>query len=167
MKIERSRATRADAKKVPGGLRHIFCFLLLVAAVVAAVGAVASPRANQGLGGVNNASPGGIILVTNTSDSGPGSLRDALAVAREGDTIDATGVSGTILLTSGELQIFTPGVTSMVPVPERWRSTATPLSASLKISPGMSPSPVSQSPTALVMAVAASSTPAPIATWRR
>jgi hypothetical protein len=32
-------------------------------------------------------------------------LRDALAVANDGDTIDATGVSGTILLTSGELQI--------------------------------------------------------------
>ena len=45
------------------------------------------------------------ITVTNTNDSGPGSLRAALAVAHDGDTIDATGVSGTILLTSGELQI--------------------------------------------------------------
>ena len=45
-----------------------------------------------------------IIMVTNTNDSGPGSLRDALAIANDGDTIDATGVSGTILLTSGELQ---------------------------------------------------------------
>ena len=45
------------------------------------------------------------ISVTNTNDSGPGSLRDALAIANDGDTIDATGVSGTILLTSGELQI--------------------------------------------------------------
>src|SRR5262249_42571719 len=45
------------------------------------------------------------ITVTNTNDSGPGSLRDALAIAQDGDTIDATGVSGTILLTSGELQI--------------------------------------------------------------
>src|SRR5436309_15502776 len=45
------------------------------------------------------------IFVTNTNDSGPGSLRDALATANVGDTIDATGVSGTILLTSGELQI--------------------------------------------------------------
>jgi hypothetical protein len=32
-------------------------------------------------------------------------LRQALADANDGDTIDATGVSGTILLTSGELQI--------------------------------------------------------------
>ena len=54
---------------------------------------------------VGNALPANIILVTNTNDSGPGSLRDALAVANDGDTIDATGVSGTILLTSGELQI--------------------------------------------------------------
>jgi len=45
------------------------------------------------------------IVVSNTNDSGPGSLRDALAIANDGDTIDATGVSGTILLTSGELQI--------------------------------------------------------------
>src|SRR6516162_9100879 len=45
------------------------------------------------------------IVVSNTNDSGPGSLRAALAVAHDGDTIDATGVSGTILLTSGELQI--------------------------------------------------------------
>jgi hypothetical protein len=45
------------------------------------------------------------ITVTNTNDSGPGSLRHALFVAQDGDTIDATVVSGTILLTSGELQI--------------------------------------------------------------
>ena len=54
---------------------------------------------------LSNALPANIIVVTNTNDSGPGSLRDALAVANDGDTIDATGVSGTILLTSGELQI--------------------------------------------------------------
>jgi hypothetical protein len=45
------------------------------------------------------------ITVTNTNDSGPGSLREALALANDGDTINATGVSGTILLTSGALQI--------------------------------------------------------------
>jgi hypothetical protein len=45
------------------------------------------------------------ITVTNTFDSGAGSLRHALAVANDGDTIDATGVSGTIFLTTGELQI--------------------------------------------------------------
>ena len=49
--------------------------------------------------------PANIIVVTNTDDSGPGSLRDALAAAVDGDIIDATGISGTILLTSGELQI--------------------------------------------------------------
>ena len=41
--------------------------------------------------------------VTSTADSGPGTLRDCLASAV--DTIDATGLSGTILLTSGELQV--------------------------------------------------------------
>src|SRR5438876_775780 len=49
--------------------------------------------------------PANIIVVTNTDDSGPGSLRDALATANDGDIIAATGISGTILLTSGELQI--------------------------------------------------------------
>jgi len=50
-------------------------------------------------------SPANIIVVTNTNDSGPGSLRDALVAANNGDTIDATGISGTILLTSGELPV--------------------------------------------------------------
>src|SRR5690242_19642880 len=45
------------------------------------------------------------ITVTTTNDSGPGSLRGALASAADGDTIDASGVSGTILLTSGELLV--------------------------------------------------------------
>ena len=45
------------------------------------------------------------ITVTNTNDSGPGSLRQALADANNGDTIDATGVSGAITLTSGQLLV--------------------------------------------------------------
>src|SRR6516162_8450169 len=85
-------------------LRRLSCSLFFISAVVAAVGAVASPGANQGLVGVSNALPA-TIVVTNINDSGPGSLRNALAMANDGDTIDATGVSGTILLTSGELQI--------------------------------------------------------------
>ncbi|HEX3585091.1 MAG TPA: choice-of-anchor Q domain-containing protein, partial [Candidatus Angelobacter sp.] len=44
-------------------------------------------------------------VVTNTNDSGPGSLRQALVDANDGDTIDATGISGTITLTSGELLV--------------------------------------------------------------
>src|SRR5438094_252851 len=46
-----------------------------------------------------------IIPVTNTNDSGPGSLRQALAIANNGDTIDATGISGVISLISGELLV--------------------------------------------------------------
>src|SRR6266581_920789 len=46
-----------------------------------------------------------VIVVTNTNDSGPGSMRQALAVANDGDTIDATGISGVISLTSGELLV--------------------------------------------------------------
>src|SRR6476646_9788454 len=44
------------------------------------------------------------ITVTNTNDSGAGSLRQALADAVNGDTIDF-GVTGTITLTTGELVV--------------------------------------------------------------
>jgi hypothetical protein len=44
------------------------------------------------------------VTVTNTDDSGPGSLRQALADANDGDTIDFA-VTGTIGLTSGELLV--------------------------------------------------------------
>src|SRR5438046_8185987 len=46
------------------------------------------------------------ISVTNTNDSGAGSLRQALADANDGDTIDfQAGISGTITLTSGQLVV--------------------------------------------------------------
>src|SRR6266446_2243956 len=51
-------------------------------------------------GGIDN-SPAGL---TNTGDSGPGSLRQALADANYGDTIEFA-VTGTIGLTSGELLV--------------------------------------------------------------
>ena len=44
-------------------------------------------------------------VVTNLNDSGAGSLRQALADANDGDVIDLTGLSGTITLTSGALEI--------------------------------------------------------------
>src|SRR6185369_3317147 len=46
------------------------------------------------------------ITVTNTNDSGPGSLRQALATANDGDMI-VFSVTGTIGLTSGELLVGT------------------------------------------------------------
>jgi len=45
------------------------------------------------------------IIVSNTNDSGPGSLRQALSDANNGDIIDATGISGVITLTTGELAV--------------------------------------------------------------
>src|SRR4029077_8734107 len=44
------------------------------------------------------------ITVTNTNDSGAGSLRQSIADANDGDTIDF-GVTGTIALTTGELLV--------------------------------------------------------------
>lgn len=46
-----------------------------------------------------------IMTVTNTADSGQGTLRNVLAGAINGAVIDATGVAGTITLTSGELAV--------------------------------------------------------------
>src|SRR5262245_42917073 len=45
------------------------------------------------------------ITVTNTNDNGPGSLRQALADANDGDTIDATGIFGVITLSAGQLLV--------------------------------------------------------------
>jgi hypothetical protein len=55
---------------------------------------------------LHNADPcgGDCHYVTNTDDSGPGSLRQALADANDGDTINFA-VAGTIGLTSGELLV--------------------------------------------------------------
>ena len=65
---------------------------LVCVAVLACYGLSAAVNANT-------------ITVTNKNDSGPGSLRSALAIANDGDTIDARDVSGTILLTTGELKV--------------------------------------------------------------
>ena len=47
-----------------------------------------------------------ILMVTNTADSGPGSLRQALLDTPAGGTVDfRPGLTGTITLTSGELAI--------------------------------------------------------------
>src|SRR5438477_66501 len=45
------------------------------------------------------------ISVTNTNNSGAGSLRMALVSVGNGDTVDATSVTGTITLTTGELLV--------------------------------------------------------------
>ena len=105
MKIERSFRIPGDATITRGELRRLSYKLFLWTVAVAVVGTIASSRGNQGSLRLSNALPGNIILVTNTNDSGPGSLRDALAVATDGDMIDATGVSGTITLISGELNV--------------------------------------------------------------
>jgi hypothetical protein len=62
--------------------------------------------------------PGATITVTRIADTGPGSLRAALASAAGGDTIDATGVSGTIFLTSGEL-LVSNSLTLLGPGPDK------------------------------------------------
>lgn len=116
MKIVRLRRITTDATKTPRRLARVFCSVCFLAAFVAAFGAFGSARGNQGPIRFGNVMGAKIIIVTNTNDSGPGSLRDALAAANNGDTIDATGLAGAILLTSGELQI-THSVTIIGPGP--------------------------------------------------
>src|SRR5213596_1292001 len=65
--------------------------LILITLLCAAMASVQSARAAT-------------MTVTNTNDSGAGSLRQALASANDGDTIDC-GVTGTITLTTGELLV--------------------------------------------------------------
>ena len=84
-------------------IRGAFYLLLLIA--VCAIPFALAQRNTTKTKRTQARQPASIIVVTNTADSGPGSLRDALATAVDGDMIDATGISGTILLTSGELQI--------------------------------------------------------------
>src|ERR1700730_7956796 len=49
--------------------------------------------------------PANVITVTNGDDSGPGSLRQALAGANDGDTINFDPSVGTVTLTTAELAI--------------------------------------------------------------
>jgi hypothetical protein len=95
--------------------RGTFCLLLLALAVCVIPLALAQrnamhPRRAQArqrterIDEKRHAFPGNIIVVTNTNDSGPGSLRDALASANNGDEI-TFAITGTITLTSGELLV--------------------------------------------------------------
>ena len=82
----------AVVSKLSRGLRLIFtCGLLAVLALVLAPAMVVHADT---------------IMVTNNDDSGPGSLRQAIADANPGDEITFAGtVTGTITLTSGQLDI--------------------------------------------------------------
>ena len=74
----------------------VYVFLLLAVCVVPfALAQRTTAKGNR---------PANVITVTNTNDSGPGSLRQALADANNGDVI-GFAVTGTIGLTSGELLV--------------------------------------------------------------
>src|SRR5262249_34090714 len=81
-------------------IRGAFYLLLLLAVCVIpfALAARTKAKANR---------PANVITVANTNDSGPGSLRQALADANDGDTVDFdSALKGqTILLTTAELVI--------------------------------------------------------------
>jgi subtilisin family serine protease len=73
------------------------------------------------------------LTVTSTADSGAGSLRAALASAANGDTIDATGVSGAIMLTSGDLPVSN-NVTILGPGPANLAVNGNAVSRAFNIS---------------------------------
>src|SRR5215472_1534496 len=74
-------------------------YLLLLVAVCAIPFALAQRTTAKG----NR--PATTITVTNGNDSGPGSLRQALADANDGDTINFDPSVGTVILTTAELAI--------------------------------------------------------------
>ena len=131
MKKKDNTSARASALQIALAISLLsICSILLAASF-------ANPLAGRH-GGRSMARPAITCTVNSTGDSGPGTLRDCLASAA--DTIDVTGVSGTITLTSGELQI-THDVTINGPVPQTLQLTATPCFACSKISLRASPSP--------------------------
>jgi hypothetical protein len=65
-----------------------------------------------------NTTTAATLVVTATDDGGPGSLRPALAVATNGDTVDVTGLSGVITLTGAEL-LITNSLSIKGPGPDR------------------------------------------------
>src|SRR5581483_5036929 len=58
-----------------------------------------------GIVATSGSARGAILSVTNLLDSGPGSLRATIGGASNGDTIDATQLSGTITLTGSAITI--------------------------------------------------------------
>src|SRR5438046_3440332 len=79
-------------------LRGAFYVLLLLAVCVI-------PFALAQRTTVKGNRPANVITVTNGDDSGPGSLRHALANANDGDTINFDPSVGTVTLTTAELAI--------------------------------------------------------------
>jgi hypothetical protein len=79
-------------------LRGAFYLLLMLAACMIpfAVAQRTTAKGNR---------PATTITVTNGNDSGPGSLRQALADANDGDTINFDASVGTVILTTAELAI--------------------------------------------------------------
>src|SRR3954452_23565848 len=77
--------------------RRFSLFLAVVVVLVQTIGLL--PGSGQ-----TPAAHASTVNVTNTADSGPGTLRDAIASATAGDTINIT-VPGQITLTTGELAI--------------------------------------------------------------
>lgn len=82
------------------------------------------------------------ILVTSTADDGsPGTLRAALAIAADGDVIDATGITGTIVLLPQFLTSSQLGVTKSVgivgPGPDKLTIDGNHTSRVFRIFPGL------------------------------
>jgi hypothetical protein len=83
--------------------RETFCRRALAAAIVAAIGCAAA-RADEPA-----PRPATLIAVENCNDGGPGSLRDVLASAVNGDIVDMRSlVCSFITLRNGELTITAP-----------------------------------------------------------
>jgi parallel beta-helix repeat protein len=92
-RAERRAAMRGKGRRAAGAALTAGSAALAMSAGVLGAGAPSAGAATT-------------ITVTNLNDSGAGSLRDALAAAADGDTIDfQSGLTGTLTLTTGELKV--------------------------------------------------------------
>src|SRR5689334_8252286 len=92
-KSKQSLRANSPRYSIPGCFRSRNATVAVLVAFVSACLALAANAAQ--------------LTVTNTADSGAGSLRDQIAAAAPGDTIDFDpSVTGIIALTSGELAIY-------------------------------------------------------------
>ena len=114
-----NRLQRCNARQVRGGHARLArrC-VAVVGALVLSLTALGAPQAAA-------------IEVTNTNDSGAGSLRQALIDAQPDDTITfASGLTGQITLASGQL-VIDKSLTITGPGQATWPSVATRSAASL------------------------------------
>lgn len=92
--MKRNAKLTTEAHPLRGAL--YFLLLLAVSLIPFALAQRTPPKGNR---------PANVITVTNGNDNGPGSLRQAIADAQDGDTIDFDPSVNIVTLSTAELAI--------------------------------------------------------------